>query len=599
MAHFADPALLAAIMLLAAIVGGYAAVFCRVPRVVGFLLAGLTLHVVLRAFAGDGADADNALQTFADAARWLQGIKMLALGLIMFAIGSVFEMGHIKAVGRRVFRISLVKITSVIVLVGVGCALVCAASRLVPFSQAAAFGTLLAIAAIATAPAATLLVLREYEAKGPVSDTILTLTAINNTVCIVLFHAAFLVFSATGVIEGGYGEGRWLALDLLLTSVGSVALGVVLGFALSILHSKIPLTDFSLVFLGVLLGLGAFREMLSDTLHLSYNFLLTSLFLGATFANITVDTEPFQKALRSFSAPIFALFFVLAGYDLHIDDLPRIGLLGLAYTMLRIAGKCVGGWLGARWSHQPGEMGLVGFGMLCQAGVAIGLAEFLSGAWGTTGADGFVPHPAAADFKTIILGSVVVFELIGPLALKAVTVRGGEVKAVTLLRRRATVKTRESATRLAWRALLRTVGLSHARKRVDEDLCVKHIMRASVKVLPAAACFDDVLHFVESSRFNHFAVVDDHERYVGMVHFSDLRDMMYDPSVRNLITAHDLARQNTPLAATDMTLQELLDVFHETDVGSLAVVDDVESRHVVGIVEQRDLLLALHKSRSA
>jgi CIC family chloride channel protein len=124
-------------------------------------------------------------------------------------------------------------------------------------------------------------------------------------------------------------------------------------------------------------------------------------------------------------------------------------------------------------------------------------------------------------------------------------------------------------------------------------------MRSSIKVLPSASRFDEVLHFVEGSRFNHFPVVDENERYVGMVHFSDLRGMMYDPVVRELVTAHDLARQNTPLAAPEMTLQELLDVFHETDVGSLAVVDAAETRRVVGIVEQRDLLLALHKSQTS
>lgn len=597
MTHFADPALLAALLLLAAIIGGYAAVFCRAPRVVGFLLAGLALHAILRAFAGEDSDAAH---TFSVAAERLQGIKTLALGLIMFTIGSVFEVGHLKSVGRRVFRISLVKNACVFVLVGGGCTLACVFSRSVGLTQAAAFGILLAVAAIATAPAATLLVLREYEAKGPVSDTILTLTAINNTVCIVLFHAAFLVLSAAGVIEGDYGAGRWLALDLLLTSVGSVALGVALGFVFSILHAKVTLADFSLVFLGVVLGLGAFRDALSDTLHLSYNFLLTALFMGATFANITVDAEPFQKALRSFSAPIFALFFVLAGYDLHIDDLPKIGLLGLAYTTLRVAAKCIGGWLGARWSHAPGDVpGFVGFGMLCQAGVAIGLAEFLSNAWGTNGADGFVPNSAAVDFKTIILGSVVIFELIGPLALKAIAVRSGEVKAVTLMRRRAVTATRESVFILAWQSLLRTLGLASSRTRPDETLLVRHIMRSSIKVMPASSRFDEVLHFVEGSRFNHFPVVDEDERYVGMIHFSDLREMMYDPTVRDLVTAHDLARQNTPLAATGMTLQELLDVFHETDVGSLAVVDDIEARHVVGIVEQRDLLLALHKSQTS
>ncbi len=600
MTHFADPALLAALMLLAAIVGGYAAAFVRVPRVVGYLLAGLLLHLALAALAQRGETTAEWFQPLAQSARWLQGLKQLALGLIMFAIGSVFETSHMRAVGLRVLRLSAVKILTVVVLVGLGCTAIYTLRPGVSLTEALVLGGMLAVAGIATAPAATLLVLQEYGSKGTVSDTILTLTAINNTVCIIAFHTLFLVLAATGTIAGSYAEGRWLGLDLVLNSAGSMLLGVGLGFSFSVLYARVPMKDFSLIFLGVVLGLGAFRDLLSDELGISYNFLLTCLFLGATFANITVDTEPFQKALRSFSAPIFALFFVIAGYELHLDDLKHIGLIGAAYTVLRIGGKALGGWLGTRRRSGTHETpGYIGLGMLCQAGVAIGLADFLVRAWGTRTAEGFQPNPAAADFKTIILGSVVIFELVGPLALKAVAIRSGEVKAVTLLRRRpAGDAARESATRRSWQALLRTVGVTRPAGKSSETLRVRHIMRSSVKVLPASARFDEVLHFVESSRYNHFPVVDEHERYVGLIHFSDLRGMMYDPFVRELVTAHDLARQNTPLATPDMSLDELFTIFAESDVGSLAVIDDVESRHVVGIVEQRDLLAAMHQPRS-
>lgn len=603
MSNIADPAMLVALMLIAAILGGYAAVLVRVPRVVGYLVAGVALHYALAA-AFQPSDNAAGQHTLLGAIRDIQGIKRLALGLIMFAIGSVFETSHLKAVGRRVFRISLVKIVAVFMLVGVGCTFVAYAAQGFPSSQAFAFGLLLAAAAIATAPAATLLVLREYEAKGPMADTLLTLTAINNVICIVLFHALFLILSSFDVIETTYGAGRWLWLDLMLTSVGSVALGVVAGFLFSILHAKLTTSEFLLIFLGVVLALGAYSQLLAEQFHLSFNFLLVCLFLGATFANTTTDPDAFQKALHALSTPLYAVFFVIAGFELHLADLQHIGLLGLAYVVLRTFAKFVGGWVGVRWADARGELrDHLGLGMLCQAGVAIGLADFVYRAWGTNQAGGYTVSEPALAFQTIILGSVVIFELIGPLALKAVVVRSGEVKAVTLLRRhRAAASTRESTLQLTWNALLRMVGM-RPRSRVgaiqESGLRVRHIMRSSIKAIPSSATLDDVLHFIETSRFNHFPVVDDAGQYTGMIHFSDVRQIMYDPMFRELVTANDIARQNTPHATTANSLDELFDLFRESDVGCMAVLDNEQSAHVVGIVEQRDLLTALRAGHKA
>jgi CIC family chloride channel protein len=145
---------------------------------------------------------------------------------------------------------------------------------------------------------------------------------------------------------------------------------------------------------------------------------------------------------------------------------------------------------------------------------------------------------------------------------------------------------------------MRTFGLEHlAKPRPLQTLAVRHIMRSSVKVIPAAARFDEVLHFVEGSRHNHFPVVDDEGQYVGMIHFGDLRNIMYDPFVRELVTAHDLSRQDAPLTTPELALDDLFELFHATHVDSLAVISNAESRAIIGIVEQRDLLLLMHRSQ--
>ena len=600
MTSLIDPGLLIALMLLSAIIGGYTAVLARVPRVVGYLASGLLLHYLIQ-IGALVAEPDGDSHGLLAAAGQLQGLKTLALGLIMFSMGSVFEVKHIKAVGLKIVRLGFFKQACVLLLVGGGCTLVAFVTQSYTTANTLAFGLLLGVVALATAPAATLMVLREYEAKGANSDAILSLTAVNNIVCIVLFHALFMVLSSSGVIESAYGTGRWLWWDLCLTSLGSVLLGTVLGFFFSILYAKLTVADFMLIFLGATLALGGFDEFMAESWHLSFNFLVTCLFFGATFANITPDQAAFHNALRTIAGPIFALFFVLAGFELHLDDLIGIGWVGVAYVALRVLGKTLGGWIGTHLTCIPGEIyPYIGFGMLCQAGVAIGMADFLSTTWGTVGQSGFQPAPAAQALKTIVLGSVVVFELIGPIALKRTAMSAGEVKAVTLLRRRRTPGNQSgSVFGRTWEALLQMLWLgSPKRTRPIEVLQVRHIMRSNIKILPAAARFDAVLHFAERSRLNHFPVTAEDGEYIGMIHFSDLRHIMYDPTMRDLVTAHDLSRADTPLATPELSLKQLFDLFHTTDAASLAVVDSQEHRNVVGIVEERDLLLVLRRRQA-
>lgn len=578
-------ALLFGLMLLAAFIGGHAAHFAHLPRIIGFLLAGMVLRAVLGTLS-EGATSD--VHPLEEAARPLRVVGDLALGMILFTLGSVFERSRLRAGAARVLPISAAECGLVFVTVLLGTGVVLLATRAAPGLGAnLAIALLLALAAIETAPAATLFVLREYDAKGPITNTVLGLVGFGNVACIVLFHAAFLLLVRFGVIAGAAAVGQHLWLGLAWIMLGSVLVGVVCGTLMSVAHGKLPLAETSLVFFAVLLVLGAGEDWLLDRLGMSYNFLLAALTMGAVFHNAAMDPGKLQEVLRPLAEPIFAGFFVLAGYNLHLDEVVRLGALGAAYVVCRTLGKVAGARIGIARSGQSERLGhRLGGALLCQASVALGLVAFVQRSW---------PDEAGRKFATVLLGSVAVFELVGPMLLKRCVVQGGEVKVITLLRRAGPATGGASVARMTLRALLGLVGL-HRRDLAAPagELCVRHIMRRNVHFLPASATLDEVLRFVERSTYSHFPVVREGGDFAGMIHFHDVRDVIYEPSIRELVTAVDLADVNTPLVPVDMRLEELLEVFHRHNVAVLPVTERRDDRHLVGIVEQRDLLLALH-----
>ncbi len=592
-AAFPSGGFLLGLMLLAGLMGAYVARLLRVPRVLGFIAAGLGLKAALVWYAGARIGPEEAVHAAETAALALRPVTHLALGMILFTIGGVFEARHVRGVVAQAWRISLCEVGLTALLVLTGSATAAFVVLALPVSQISALALLLAAAAIATAPAATLLVLQEYQAKGPMTDTTLTLVGFNNILSIVLFHTVFVVLAAAGVITSSKVGERTVWLDLLMTTGGSVVLGCLVGIVISLLHAKLAVSETLLVFLALMIGLGAGRDWLADPerLNLSYSFLLTCLAAGATFANVAIDPERLGELLATIGVPIYAAFFVLAGYNLHLEQLLSLGWVGGAYAVFRVVGKVMGGRLGARWVAHPENIHTtIGLGLLCQAGVAIGLAEFLRDHWDS---------PLAGQFYTIILGSVALFELVGPLALKRMARISGEVKAITLLRRRGPVRAEGlSATRLVADSALRLVRHGHRRARTTgQPLRVKDIMRSNVRFLRPEADLDEVLHFVETSRLNHFPVVSSDNQLTGVIDYADVRDIIYDPLLGRLVTALDLANPDSPTVSGDAALAELLELFRSKDLGCVPVVEGAGSRKVVGLVEQRDLLRALHLSR--
>lgn len=172
--------------------------------------------------------------------------------------------------------------------------------------------------------------------------------------------------------------------------------------------------------------LSAGDDWLRYTVGVAFNPLVTFLVVGAVFANTALDPTRFEQTLETISMPLFAFFFVLAGYHLHFGELSRLGFLGITYVVVRSLGKVYGVRFGVQRIAPDAKLDKnTGFAMLCQAGVAIGLGAFLTSHW---------DHPMAAQINIVIMASVVIYELIGPLLVKYTMRHAGEIKVISLLR---------------------------------------------------------------------------------------------------------------------------------------------------------------------
>ncbi|MCK4502214.1 MAG: cation:proton antiporter, partial [Desulfuromonadales bacterium] len=372
-----------AIILLAALIGGRFASLCRIPRVTGYLLAGLLIgpsfahlfhlpQLVSRA-------ALNELRLFSD----------IALALILMNIGAQLRTENLRRWKQRIIIFSLTEAILTGVLVGAAIYLVNQFVVLQTISgynlqkSSLLFAIFTGTISIATAPAATLMVVREYEAEGPITKLVLTLVSMNNLISVFAFSiAAQLLVSPSGGIGSILYQ---LCVPLLL--------GSFFGVIMSLWAQRMELpSEHKILLLGGVTAVAVISRVLG------LEPLLSCLALGMILADSSPRWTRMVKALSEIDYPLYVIFFVLAGANLHIDTLAHIGLLGVAYVVARTSGKIVGAYLGARWgTFGQREQRWVGMTLLAQAGMAIGLAATLAQNWPEGG----------KLIETIILGSVV------------------------------------------------------------------------------------------------------------------------------------------------------------------------------------------------
>ncbi len=579
-------ALLVSLLSVSAVLGIRLARLAHVPRVVGYLLLGLAAKWGLQQFLGG---AEGMEMSLAGAIQPVELIKSLALAIILFVIGLEFDGNHLRAVGGHVWKITLSEVVCIFLLVFAG-------TTIVSDTHDPVQATFLAIAAIATAPAATLLVLQQYSSKGPVTDHILAMTGLNNIAAIVLFYVAFLFFAELGPETGGIHAEHMdhgLVAGILFATLGSAVIGFLLGLILSLAQEALTRFEAIFVYFAILLAVIALSK------PMGLNSLIMCLFMGVAFTNFSIQPHRLREDLEPITGPIFALFFVLAGFKLEVHLLIEVGAVGIIFLVTRTLGKVVGSWLGVGWigpHHRVPRN--IGAAMLCQAGVAIGLGKYLLDHWGQTVDGTFMPDAKAQSVNAIILASVAFFGLIGPLATKRTVVQAGEVTAISLLARPSGPPSKIGTILHRLRRAFQAQTSASSTANQPDQLTARFVMRTNVQSLRQNAKMIDVLKFVENSRLNHFHVVDVDGNLVGTINFSDLRNLMFNPIMMDIVTAYDMANTAPPMVFAEQRLEEILDLFHEHDVGSLPVIENAEQRTFLGVVEQRDVLRSLHRGNN-
>ncbi len=378
-----------AVLLLSGLLFGRAVKHLRLPNVTGYLLAGLVLGPYVVGFLhGEFLESLNV-------------ISEMALAFIAFSIGGEFKASYFRRVGATPIVIALFE--------GLGATLVVTVS-LVIAGQSLPFSLILGAIASATAPAATVLVIKQYKAKGPLTSTLLSVVALDDAVALIAF--GFSVALAKSLQQGG-GFSAAALLSPLWEVLLSLLLGAVLGllFLWPLRFFKKDSNRLCIAVAFVLLG-----TALADLLGASA--LLTNMVMGAALVNLCKSAPDIFRIADFITPPIYMMFFVVSGAELNLSVLPTVGVAGAVYILMRVAGKWLGATAGASVMHaEPVIKKYLGPTLIPQAGVAIGL---------TLVAQDVVPEHAAA-IRAIVLCGTLIYEIIGPMVAKACLVKAGEI----------------------------------------------------------------------------------------------------------------------------------------------------------------------------
>ncbi len=364
----------------------------HLPNVTGYLVAGLLIGPSV--FGLIPADALPNLDIIADA----------ALGFIAFSIGTEFKISYFKRVGATPIVIAFLEALMAVVFVVV--ALLIAGFSL-PFSL------VLGSIAAATAPAATIMVIKQYKAKGPVTEMLLSVVALDDAAALMLFGIAVAV--AQSISKPGSSIASAL-LNPVIEIVGAIVCGFVLGliFILPLRFFKKDGNRLALTVAFVFVGIG-----IASIFGLSQ--LLLCMALGASLTNFASNqnTNHIIKLTDGITPPIFILFFVLSGAELQLSVIPSIGIAGIIYVIVRVVGKITGASLGSIMCRADKKITkYLGFSLMPQAGVAIGLSLL---------ATQIVPE-FGAEIRAIILCGTLIYELIGPAVTKFSLKKAGEIE---------------------------------------------------------------------------------------------------------------------------------------------------------------------------
>ena len=405
----------------------------RLPDVTAYLIAGVLIGpccIGALRIPGLGFSSAEELES-------LNLISQVALGFIAFSIGNEFRLSQLRETGRQALVIGILQAVAATVLVDIVLLLVhLAVPQLLSVPAAITLGAI----AAATAPAATLMVVRQYKASGPLTDLLLPIVALDDAVGLVLFAVSFGVAKA---LSAGAVDVISIIVDPLIEIVASLLLGTLAGLALTelekLFHSNTNRLSMTIGFVFVTVALSMLRVPVGPV-TLGFSSLLVCMMMGSVFCNLCPLSEEIMGRADKWSAPVLVLFFVISGAELELGVFAKGGavLVGVIYILTRSAGKYFGARESARLMRcSENVTKYLGVTLLPQAGVALGMCVTAAKLPG----DG-------AMIRNIVLFAVLVYELVGPLLTKWALTKAGDIRprSEEVLNRRAR-KLAEAAAR--------------------------------------------------------------------------------------------------------------------------------------------------------
>lgn len=389
-----DVLLKISLILFVGLIGGRIAQIFKLPNVSGYLVAGLFLGPSFLRLV-----TDQDITSFFI-------ISELALALIAFSIGSELVLKNMLKFGKSIVVITVAEVAGALIVVF--------SVMYFIFDQSLAFSLVIASMSAATAPAATLLVIRQYNAQGPLTKTILPVVALDDVLGIMAFGVAMSIAKiSTGQTQ--YSFLRMLS-EPIIEIGGSLLLGGILGIILVIISKKAKSRDelqiISLSAIGLATGLAKIT---------GFSSLLTCIVLGAMLINLNPNSKRVFDSVNGFVAPVYVMFFALAGASLHLNVLYSVGAIGIAYVISRLTGKLIGAWIGAKVvKAEKNVQTYLGLTLLPQGGISIGLSVLVRQQ---------LPQYSQL-ITTIIMFSVLIYEVLGPIIAKVALQKAGEINVV-------------------------------------------------------------------------------------------------------------------------------------------------------------------------
>ena len=387
----------------------------KLPAVTGYLIGGLLIGpFCLGALGVKGLGFTDFEQVGA-----LKPISDVALGFIAFAIGNEFRLKQLKTIGRQATIVAVFQALSATILVDLG---LLGLHLLMPDKINVADCITLGAIATATAPAATLMVVNQYKAKGPLVDILLPIVALDDAVGLIVFAVSFGI--AKSLISGAGVSLVSVLVNPLLEVFASLLLGTVLGLIYTwferFFHSRSKRLTVAITFVVFAVSFSMLRIPLGGEVEIGFSSLLVCMMMATIFCNICPSSEELMAKTDRWTAPLFVLFFVISGAELDLSvfrDWVAV-LVGAAYILLRSSGKILGASVSSRFTKcSPTIQKWLGITLLPQAGVALGMSVTVSTQLG----------PDGTVIRSIVLFSVLVYELVGPMLTKIALTKAGEI----------------------------------------------------------------------------------------------------------------------------------------------------------------------------